>query len=96
MAKDYQYSGWWARPAAVMYALTVGLFVGAILLIVGSVYGIVGTVLRLINYGDVADHSTWTRRPISGPVSDTMGWWAALFHYAATGRGEFKVAPEFS
>lgn len=94
MAQDYSRSGWWARPAAILYVATVGLVVGIVITIIGTLYGIVGTALRLLNPTDVSNPDTWTRRPITGPVSDTIRWWGALLNYAVIGRGEFKLSPD--
>lgn len=94
MATDYSRAGLWSRPAAVLYILTVGLVIGVAVTVIGTLYGIVGTLLRLANYGDVPNPDTWTRRPISGPVSDVITWWGMTLNYAILGRGQFMLAPE--
>lgn len=88
--------GGWVRPFAVVYALTVGLVVGVIILVVGTLYGIVGTVLRLIEFGEGPSYDTWTRRPITGPVRGTIRWWGGLLYYSVTGSGQFTLTPDMS
>jgi hypothetical protein len=95
MATDYSRAGWWARPVAILYTVSLAPILLFPMMVVGTVFGIAGTFLRLADLSDQKVTRAPRTGPVQTPIKRTMAWYYQLLAFSLFGRGEFKFVPEY-
>lgn len=87
MSEYYGQRDWFSRLAAILFAWTLGLIIGAFVIIVGSFYSVLGTLLRWLGVGSHSDIPFWK------PVKSTFKWWFSIHSHAISGTGTWTLTP---
>lgn len=75
------------RIIALVWAWSIGALIGAVVMIVGTLYAILDIILLALG-------SSGKRTPLSGPVKRTLMWWFQLHKYAFGFADGFELLPD--